>query len=366
MNGILTVKIGCVALRQDLGNTNYSFHIAREQFTRRAHAELVARALNSPPVALTAAASTDVGDAGRGAYVNGRNDICIAIRPPAGPTAQDAFQGERKISGSAYKITSARAYHHGTMLLTSNLGNLGSALRPSRTTMTTKGVASVSSPVSNLVDAFPSRASHLNHEAFCASVIGEFRRGFAEATANPGDPVNVVRLDETNFHDKLGGDAKSELLAGWREMDSWDWIWGQTPEFNHTVQSAECLVPRGAAADAPDDDGGGGSGALTPLPAFTLHLHVKHGVIQSANLAETATSDPDLEAVIACLAGERYDMFANAPETYSHEGKTRLSDAAQSVEAGRGLSALYRLGEEGTARQTSLARSLLVWLKSVL
>lgn len=34
------------------------------------------------------------------------------------------------ISGSAYKIVSQRAYHHGTMLVSSNLAHLGKYLRP--------------------------------------------------------------------------------------------------------------------------------------------------------------------------------------------------------------------------------------------
>jgi lipoate-protein ligase A len=34
------------------------------------------------------------------------------------------------VSGSAYKIVNKRAYHHGTMLLDSDLQSLGGALRP--------------------------------------------------------------------------------------------------------------------------------------------------------------------------------------------------------------------------------------------
>lgn len=33
------------------------------------------------------------------------------------------------ISGSAYKIVAQRAYHHGTMLISSDLGSLGTYLR---------------------------------------------------------------------------------------------------------------------------------------------------------------------------------------------------------------------------------------------
>lgn len=35
------------------------------------------------------------------------------------------------VSGSAYKIIQHRAYHHGTMLISSSLGELGKALKTS-------------------------------------------------------------------------------------------------------------------------------------------------------------------------------------------------------------------------------------------
>lgn len=48
------------------------------------------------------------------AQVNERNDICVGVE---------------KASGSAYKIVSGRAYHHGTMLITTKLETLGDLLR---------------------------------------------------------------------------------------------------------------------------------------------------------------------------------------------------------------------------------------------
>jgi lipoate-protein ligase A len=42
----------------------------------------------------------------------------------------DIVVDEKKISGSAYKLINSRAYHHGTMLINSNLNNLELALSP--------------------------------------------------------------------------------------------------------------------------------------------------------------------------------------------------------------------------------------------
>lgn len=70
-------------------------------FNRRDNAQMVANALNELSVPAT---------------VNDRNDIVI-----------DSF----KISGSAFKLTSSRAYHHGTMLLNSHIETLSKALKNS-------------------------------------------------------------------------------------------------------------------------------------------------------------------------------------------------------------------------------------------
>lgn len=84
---------------QDLGNTNFSIHVPRTSFDRGATAQVVLRAVRA---------------LGIDAHVNERNDICV---------------GGEKASGSAYKIVSGRAYHHGTMLITTKLETLGDLLR---------------------------------------------------------------------------------------------------------------------------------------------------------------------------------------------------------------------------------------------
>lgn len=74
------------------------------------------------------------------AYVNERNDICVGkfkICPPRsyGSTMKDADNGTgfgRHVSGSAYKIVNRRAYHHGTMLISTELGTLGNLLHSNK------------------------------------------------------------------------------------------------------------------------------------------------------------------------------------------------------------------------------------------
>eukprot|EP00171_Calliarthron_tuberculosum_P019641 IDg19641t1 len=61
-----------------------------------------------------------------------------------------------KISGNAYRISRDRAYHHGTVLVRSDLDSLRSALRsPIRDRIKALGTSSVRSPVANIIDFCP-------------------------------------------------------------------------------------------------------------------------------------------------------------------------------------------------------------------
>jgi lipoate-protein ligase A len=109
----------------DSGNLNWSTIVPPGTFTRDGMAHTVVRSLSA---------------LGLPARVNERHDIVVADGAV-----------ERKVSGSAYKLTRTRALHHGTLLLSSDLTSIRDLLKsPARDFITARGVASVSSPVSNL------------------------------------------------------------------------------------------------------------------------------------------------------------------------------------------------------------------------
>ena len=92
------------------------------------------------------------------AEASGRNDLQV---------------GDKKISGSAYKLKlgrnngiGRRSLHHGTMLLNLDLGCLGKYLNPNKKKLESKGVDSVVSRVMNLVEANPL----INHENFSTAL----------------------------------------------------------------------------------------------------------------------------------------------------------------------------------------------------
>ncbi|KIY51652.1 Lipoyltransferase and lipoate-protein ligase [Fistulina hepatica ATCC 64428] len=181
-------RSGGGAVYHDLGNTNYSIHIPRTAFDRKNTSQVVLRAVQALGIPA--------------AYLNERNDVCV--------------EG-RKIT---YKIVAKRAYHHGTMLIAMELGSIGKFLRPeNKDSMITKGVASVRSPVGNL-QRFNASASH---EAFCRSMVSAF--------------LNEYRMeDEPQFIHQSSEYTNLEAIArSMSELKSWDWTYGQTPEFSYAV-----------------------------------------------------------------------------------------------------------------------------------
>ncbi|KAF9179043.1 Biotin/lipoate A/B protein ligase [Haplosporangium sp. Z 767] len=128
--------------------------------------------------------------------------------------------------GSAFKLIQHRAYHHGTMLIDTDLSTLGQYLKVDRSSLVTKGVASVRSPVTRLRES----SFTIDHLSFCEAVRTEFlkRYSFDQWRQNfEGEPVIV---DET-LVDSIDGVKKIR-----DEMKTWDWMYGQTPEFTYRLE----------------------------------------------------------------------------------------------------------------------------------
>lgn len=84
---------------------------------------------------------------------------------------------KKKISGSAYKMNlgdknglGKKALHHGTMLINIDINSVTRYLSPHKAKLQSKGVSSVISRITNLVDINPA----INHKSFCNSLEMEF------------------------------------------------------------------------------------------------------------------------------------------------------------------------------------------------
>ncbi|RGP70077.1 lipoate- ligase a [Fusarium longipes] len=233
-------RSGGGAVFHDEGNVNFSVICPPAVFDRNKHAEMVVRALASLGKPNT--------------RVNERHDIVMDI--PDDPI------GTYKISGSAYKLTRLRSLHHGTCLLRSpNLNNISGMLRsPAEPFIKTRGVDSVRSPVRNV---------GIENAAFEGAVLDEFARMYGDAQVREEISDKVLELDV--------------ISKGYNELQSRDWIYGQTPKFTFSSYPY---------AEDPRE---------RPQLDFDtkLRFEARHGVVEkfTAEGASSATVEGDLSAL---------------------------------------------------------------------
>jgi len=195
-------------------NVNYSVICPTSMFDRDIHANMVVKALRSV--------------AGPHTRVNERHDIVQDMNGDD-PRKNDPYTGITrpfKISGSAYKLTRLRALHHGTCLLDSpNLDKMGQYLRsPVKKYITARGVDSVPSKVANVVPT-------LSNQLFMESVIEQFYELYGKEEAE------MEVHDSTEQHPRDNYSDIPEILKGYNELKTPEWIYGQTPQFTYEFQN---------------------------------------------------------------------------------------------------------------------------------
>ncbi|KAK4444047.1 hypothetical protein QBC34DRAFT_335905 [Podospora aff. communis PSN243] len=238
----------------DLGNVNWSVICpsASFDFDRNRHAEMVSRALRRLGVAE--------------ARVNERHDIVI------GPSEKETY----KVSGSAYKLITGRALHHGTCLLSSpHLPMVSELLRsPAEAYMQSKGVRSVRSPIRNV---------ELGNEEFIDAVIGEFRKMYE-------GEAPVVDVDT---------EAASEATWIAEEVETIqtpDWRFGQTPQFTFSTHPTE-EDPR-PRPPLPED---------LP-PNLRIHLDIRKGIIDLTSSSISGLRSDEGECAVRIGENDLYNV----------------------------------------------------------
>jgi hypothetical protein len=132
------------AVFHDLGNTCFTFMAGKPEYDKTVSTAIVLAALNS--LGVTAEAS-------------GRNDLVVKTA-----------EGDRKVSGSAYRETMDRGFHHGTLLLNADLSRLANYLNPDKKKLQAKGITSVRGRVANLVELLPG----ITHQQVCEAIQEAF------------------------------------------------------------------------------------------------------------------------------------------------------------------------------------------------
>jgi lipoate-protein ligase A len=89
--------------------------------------------------------------------------------------------------------------------------------------METKGVASHPSPVTTLNTYAP---EPITHETFVQAVCEEFESVYTK----PGEGKMEIKVVEEGLA------IEEKIWKGVEEMKTWDWTFGQTPEFSNVVE----------------------------------------------------------------------------------------------------------------------------------
>lgn len=204
----------------DLGNVNYSFMTTKGEFDRFKFANLVRDGVNK------------ISDARYKLIVNERGDITTETQP-------DGIN--YKVSGSAYKLSKGKSYHHGTMLLNLRLDILGKLLSREKKlgkVDAMNSIASVKSKVTNV---------ETTEEQFIEKISDEFSNSFGTQSIRTEEEQDAFEQNELLGLNDFMGDQKAvqtvtideemalpqSVIELSEELKSWKWKFGTTPKFTH-------------------------------------------------------------------------------------------------------------------------------------
>jgi lipoate-protein ligase A len=172
------------AVYHDLGNLNFSFLVSRRLFDVHRQLEVILAALRK---------------LGIQAVFSGRNDLTA---------------GGRKFSGNAFCYRQRAALHHGTLLVSADMGAMTRYLSVSTEKMRSKGVDSLTARVVNLAELQPG----LSVPELKTALQESFQRIYG------GEAAMVKRWQKLNS------------LPRWQELftrqSSWAWRLGRSPRFD--------------------------------------------------------------------------------------------------------------------------------------
>lgn len=174
------------AVFHDLGNLNFTFLVAKENYDLDRQLSVIQQACAM---------------AGITAEKSGRNDL---------------LANGCKFSGNAFYSNKTHAYHHGTILINVDMDKLSRYLSPSKAKLQSKGVASVRSRVVNLQQLAP--------ELTVEAMAQYMEKAFSQVYGCPVETAALTSEDETRI----------KQLA--EEYGSWEYLYGTSLPFGFSCE----------------------------------------------------------------------------------------------------------------------------------
>lgn len=255
------------AVFHDLGNTNFTFMAGKPEYDKSISTNIILAALAK---------------LGIQAEASGRNDLIVKV-------------GEeiRKISGSAYRETPDRGFHHGTLLIDVDFTKLGNYLNPDPKKLKAKGISSVRSRVANLQEF----DATLDHEKICQAIQEIFFEKFGE--------VKTIEFISENHPPNIPGFA-----AQYEKQQSWEWNFGQALQFSHELSER---FPWGGVEIHLDIVRGG---LIEQAKIFTDSLLVDPFEDLAEALKQVHYRDVDLKPILQQV-GEKYPDFSGEWQAFT-------------------------------------------------
>lgn len=252
------------AVFQDLGNTCFTFMAGKPEYDKTVSTNMILAALTS---------------LGMSAEASGRNDLLVKTA-----------DGDRKISGSAYRETKDRGFHHGTLLINTDLNRLGDYLNPDPKKLQAKGITSVRSRVANLIEVSPD----VSHETIVDAVSNAFFELYGERVV--AEHISPQALpDLPNF------------VTQFEKQSSWDWNFGQAPSFTHELNERFTWGGIELFFDVE-------KGVLTRAQLFTDSLSPETFELLAARLIGVAYQPDAIVAQVEALAEEHLPLRSELGE----------------------------------------------------
>lgn len=252
------------AVFHDLGNTNFTFLSPKDAYKRDNNIQVIFNALKNFGIS---------GEA------SGRNDLLIPFH-----------DGPRKFSGSAYREKKDRAFHHGTLLLHTDLTRLGNYLTPNPKKLQAKGKESVRARVANLCEV----SAEIKHKQIVETMVKAFEDFY-------GAKADIESLTMESLQ------QIPELKSQYEALSSWDWLYGNTLEFNQKMDE------------------------YLSLGFFDFHFKVEDGLITDLKIFTDCLYPGVIEELTESLRGKAYrgetirDVFAQVIDRHQ-ELRTGLTE----------------------------------------